>query len=445
MMADVTCGRVNAILNAAVRYPRADVATRTKFNAITAACESLAIDHLQNAEHCLGKGICPDPRSGHHVDISPNIPTDFRVDKIPYRYVRTLFRHWPQIGLTHLMTSVHTSSVVESTSISRMRLRHLCILCTDIVHDCVYSGVLPYDWIAPRSSESRKRFNPVKVSKPFVQSDDGLRCSLCEFCGVHLPSSTDNGLRDAFLFLEKITFERLFPSTTVLAQTQPASPESEAEIIKVLPFELPWSMLRRVDCLPTSRANLRFRQFVWCRQNLRAVRSLLTTMQRQFSNLAKARPGDHLMFESPVNRMQAVWLDFLRSFLTTPAWRANSPSDDDHCSGCSTYLERRKSRIVVLRCDDLLTYCESCYGQAAQRTLGPSCVLTIRFEPKVFAHRYKDGHINTMPMNRGIVKSVSELLAWYSDTAPAFGLGYLIPPDTAEIQRRLLLVPESEC
>jgi hypothetical protein len=445
MMTDVTCDEVDEIVNLVVRCPCADVATRTKFNAITAACESLAIDHLQNAEHCLGKDGLPPGRSrqrGHRVEVFPDVPTDLGVDPMPYRYVRTLFRCWPQIAHCELMISLHTSSRARSTSISRMRLRHLCVLCTDIVHDCLYSGVVPNDWIAPRKPVSRTRFSPVKFLKRFAQSDDGLRCSLCEFCGVYLPSSKDNGLRDGFLLFEKIAFESLFPNAGVLAQIQSASPASEKQIIKVLPSELPWSILRRVDGLRTLRANLRFRQFVWCRQNLRAVRSLLTTMQRQFSNLAKARPDDHLTFRPPVNRMQDVWLDFLGSFLTTPAWRANSPSDDDHCSGCSTYLERRKNRIVVLRCDDLLTYCESCYDQAAQRTLGPSCVLTIQFEPEVFS--FDIGEAHPIKRNRGIVKSVSRLIAWYSDTAPAFGLGYLIPSDTAEIQRKLLLMPESE-
>jgi hypothetical protein len=442
MMADVTCIEVDAILNLAERYPRTDVAARSKSNAIATACESLAIDHLQNAEHCLGKAG-PSPgnmRRGHVVEIFPNTRTDLRVDPIPYRYVRTLFRCWPQTVHTGLMASLYTPNCTMYTSISQMRLRHLCILCTDIVHDCLYSGVVPDDWIAPENSVSRKTFGPVKVSKPFVQSDDGHRCSLCEFCGVHLPSSKDNGLRDAFLLCEKIAFERLFPNAGVLAQTQSASSASEKQIIKVLPFELPWSMLRRVDGLQTLRATLRFRQFVWCRQNLRAVRSLLTTIRRQFSNLAKTRPDGHLtLVETPVNRMQVVWLDFLASFITTPAWRTDRRAKKHQCGGCSRFLKRSKSMIVVLRCDDLLTYCEGCYDQAVQRTLGPSCVLTITLEPELIAHTFR-----TTPMKRGIVKSVSKLIAWYSDTAPAFGLGYLIPSDTAEIQQKLLLMPESK-
>jgi hypothetical protein len=447
MMTDVTCDEVDTIVNLVVRYPRADVVTWTKFNAITTACESLAIDHLQNSEHCLGKGGRSHfmHEQSHSVRIFSSIPTDLGVDPIPYRYVRTLFRHWPQIAHTNRMIPLHTSSRAKSTSISRMRLRYLCVLCTNIVHDCLYSGVVPTDWIAPRKPVSRKKFNPVKVSKPSVRSDDGLQCYHCEFCGVYLPSSKDNGLRDAFLLFEKIAFESLFPNAGVLAQIQSASPASEKQIIKVLPSELPWSILRRVDGLQTLRANLRFRQFVWCRQNLRAVRSLLTTMRRQFSNLAKARPDGHLTFKTPVNRMQAVWLNFLGSFITTPAWRADSRANKDQCGGCSAYPKRHpKSMIVNLRCDDLLMYCEGCYDQAAQRTLGPSCVLSIQLEPEVFAQFVEeDGHVNSMPINRGIVKSVSKLIAWYSDTAPAFGLGYLIPSDTAEIQRKLLLVPES--
>ena len=98
--------------------------------------------------------------------------------------------------------------------------------------------------------------------------------------------------------------------------------------------------------------------------------------------------------------------------------------------------------VVVLRCDDLLTYCENCYNQATQRTLEPSCVLTIQLEPEVFGSNGGERH--HVRRNRGIMKSVSTIINWYSDTAPAFGLGYLIPSDTAEIQQVLLLVPESE-
>jgi hypothetical protein len=442
MMADTTCGEVDAIMNIVARFPRADVATRKQINAITSACESLAIDHLQNTEHCLGKGGLSRRRRGkdHHVGIFPNIPTDLGVDPIPYRYVRTLFRYWPQIAHAQMMTSLNTPYRIEYKSISRMRLRHLCVLCTDIVHDCLYSGVVPNDWIAPRKSVSRKKFNPVNVSKPSVRSDDGPRCYRCEFCGVFLPSSKTNGLRDASLLFEKITFERLFPNANVLAQTHPVSPASEDQIIKVLPFEVPWSILRSVDGLHTLRATLRFQQFVWCRQNLRAARSLLTTMRRQFSNLAKARPDGHLwQHENPVNHMQAVWLDFLRSFITIPAWRRG---DEYRCGGCNRYLVLYESVVVVLRCDDLLTYCESCYEQATQRMLGSSCVLTIQFQPEVFVRMGEEPQ--STKRNRGIVKSVSKLIAWYSDTAPAFGLGYLIPSDTAEIQRRLQLIPESE-
>lgn len=97
--------------------------------------------------------------------------------------------------------------------------------------------------------------------------------------------------------------------------------------------------------------------------------------------------------------------------------------------------------VVVLRCDDLLTYCESCYDQATQSTLGPSCVLTIPLRRNLFAQISEEGQ----PMrNRGIIKAVTKIIAWYCDTAPAFGLGYLIPSDTAEIQQKLLLMSESE-
>lgn len=472
MMADTTCDEVQDIVEIVARYPRADVATRTKFNAITTACESLAIGHLQNAKHCLGRGgHLSGRRGGHRVNIFPNTPTDLGVDPIPYRYVQTLFRHWPQIAHEELMIPLCDEFRLRRASIAQMRLRHLCVICTDIARDCLYSGVIPYDWIAPKSSASRKRWWPLKVSKPFAQSDDGPRCSLCEFCGVYLPFPRDNGLRDAFFLFEKTAFERLFPDTDVLAQTQSASPAWEGDflfertaferlflstdvlaqtqsvspaweeqIIKVLPFELPWSILRRVDGLQALRATLRFRQFVWCRQNLRAVRSLLTTMRRQFSKLAA--DGHLTQAETPVKEMQAVWLDFLRSFITPPAWRADSQDSRDQCSGCSRSLSPFESIVVVLRCDDLLTYCESCYNQATQRTLGPYCVLNIQLYPEVFTPIGEKACPTRR--NHGIVKSVSELIAWYCDTAPAFGLGYLIPSDTAEIQQKLLLMPESE-
>jgi len=442
MMSDITCQMVDDALYFVARHPNLDTTTaRTNYSPITTICESLAIDHLHNSRSCLGigGGMLRGPLI-HRIRSSPKTPTAFGMSPMPYRYVRALYRRWPHFTNTWLIRQYLSESGYTSTQIRHMKLRSLCGACTDIMHDCLYTGAIPDRWIAPKKSASRYRFNPKKICEPFVSLDDGPRRSLCEFCGVHLPRSRDCGLRDAFFLLEKTAFERLLPRADFFAYNEPISPLLEHRIIKVLPFELPWSILRRADGLRALKATLRFRKFVWCRQKLRAVRSLLTTVRRQLLVLTNFDVVyDRSTYEAFLHLVHASWQTFIASFLVPPAWRAGHDPGGSSCECCSNPIHWDDSVLVFLWSDSFPTFCEACHKKAPPPPgLKPSHMFAIKMEYEL--HLPSSVRLRE---NRSVVDAIVEVISWYSDTAPAFGLGYLIPSDTAEIQRKLLLVPES--
>jgi hypothetical protein len=443
MMSDINCQTVDDALYIVARHPRLNTTTKWNHSPITTVCESLAIDHLHNTQRCLGigGGLSVGPFI-HYIRSFPKTPTKFAMAPMPYRYVQALYRNWPHVAHTWLTRQHLSESGYTSTHIRQMRLRNLCSACTDIMHDCLYSGVMPDRWIAPKKSVSRKRFNPKKVSNISVQLDDGPRRSLCEFCGVHLPRSTDCGLRDAFLLFEKIAFERLYPSGDNLARNHHINPALERRIAKILPFELSWSLLRRADGLQALRTTLRFRQFVWCRQKLRAVRSLLTTIRRQLFVIASVDVvTDGSTHEIFLCSLQAAWETFIASFIGSPTWQAASNHLKDWCECCKNTISWNESVVVSLRSDRFAAFCEACH-EAAAPPLG------LEQQSYVFTVRMK--HASNLPStvgsreNRSTVDAIAKIISWYSDTAPAFGLEYMIPPDIMEIQRALLLVPESQ-
>ena len=446
MAPDVQCGEIDQLLAGAVRHSGVNATTRT----LATACESLAIDHLQAAGSCLG--IVTEKRGSwsssiHETKISMAGPDNLATDWLPYRYIRTFFRHWPQTAHTIL-----TGQSEDCMSISHLRLRDLCRACTDIMHDCIYNGALPNDWITqliPRGGHQ-----PIK--RKHVQTDDGPLHSTCEFCKVCLPYSRDCGLKDTFFLFEKIAFESLLPKADLVAQSLVGSPSTERKIARLLSFELPWYILRKTDGLQALRANPQFQQFVWYRQKLRAARSLITTVRRHISHLTSS---ESTMDASRVymGDFQAVWMSFLRRFIEPPAAR---DTDGGHsgfqcsCCGCSCCFQcrdyhdgsgrcaskcRLTSVVVLLQPDGFPLFCKDCYRKAAsQPGSSPSFVLTIqfRFERPIQPLGKRLPHLGT-------VKAVSDLIAWYTATAPAFGLGYLIPSDIAAIQQALLTVPET--
>jgi hypothetical protein len=447
MVPDVQCGYIDQLLAAAVRISGENSTTRT----LATACESLAIDHLQDAGSCFGSVTEIDgmwSSSKHETKISMAGPDNLATNWLPYRFIRTFFRHWPQTAHTIL-----TGQSEDCMTISHLRLRDLCRACTDIMHDCIYNGALPNDWITqlvPRGGHQ-----PIK--RKHVQTDDGPLHSTCEFCKVCLPYSRDCGLKDTFFLFEKIAFESFLPQADLVAQTLVDSPSSEREIANLLSFDLPWYILRRTDGLQALRANPQFQQFVWYRQKLRAARSLITTMRSHLPAATLAVvASDH--DSGDLARIQDVWLSFLRRFIEPPASR---DMDDGHaelqcsCCGCSCCYScrdyhkwsqscssncRLKSVVALLQPDGFPLFCKDCYRKAeSQRGSSPSFVLTIPFR----SERSVQSLGKMLPSNEGTVRAVSDLIAWYSATAPAFGLGYLIPSDIAEIQQALLTVPEA--
>jgi hypothetical protein len=427
MMSNVSCLNVDAILDVIACHPRVDVTEETNGHDITTAWESLAIDHFHSTVPCLGWG-----RPGHNHMHNNGTANDLPTKVVPYKYIRTLFRHWP--------LTAHIAKIFQG-----MRLQELCSSCTEIMHDCLDSGFLPDGWIVPSKLVPREELDPSLIIGISAPLDDGPRRSVCEFCHAHLPSSRDCGLRDAFFFFEKMSFERIFPNTDVPTQACSSGPMTEGRIVKFLPFELPWSMLRRADGLQALRTTLRFQKFVWCRQKLRAVRSLLTTIRRQFLSIGP--PDEWLTGElfgrpdHPMEQVQDIWFSFLKPFIKPPRWRNAGCHDRDQCDCCGRSSEDLGAFVVSLRSDEFVTTCAGCYKAAAPPTHGSklSFVFAIWLQPSMY-----EPSSEARLVDRGVVKAVSEIIAWYSDTAPAFGLGYLIPSDIAEIQRALLSLPESQ-
>jgi hypothetical protein len=423
MAPDLLCGDVDRILAAVAQLLGADANVRI----FATACESLAIDHLHNVKSCLGS-VAESTGSWssgkHQIRLFMAGPKKLRTYWVPHGYIRELFRHWP--------TTIHTMLTGEYrdyTRISDLRLRDLCSACTDIMNGCIYNGAIPDDWtmqLVPQED-----FEPIKGRH--LESDDGPQHYICEFCRVDLPYSRDYGLKDTFFLFEKIALESFLPKTGRLALNLLENPSSERKIAKSLSFELPWSILRRANGLQALSATAQFQQFVWYRQKLRAVRSLLTTIRRHLSEFIIDRP---FLYS---REMQEVWLSFIHEFIEPPAKRYIRGWYRLQCDCCSKNFEPDKSVVVFLRPNKFPLFCEDCYRRTApQRDLGFSFVCTIPLE-----YNYNLS-LNQAMIDRAVIKAVLEIVAWYSATAPAYGLGHTMPSDTTEIQRELLAISETE-
>jgi hypothetical protein len=423
MCSGISCGYVDRALGTIARLPCIDTTTRTVRNALATTCESLAIDHLRDTKSCFDEQHSLRPL----LNVMKRTSSDGEraMGLTPYRYIRAIFRSWPHTALTMRLGDPDCYR-----TISDLKLRDLCSACTDIMYDCLYSGALPKDWMTPIEGLPREDYylQPIKGT----QSEDGPEHSICEFCKIRLPYSKDCGLKDTFFLFEKTAFETRIPKAELLTQNLIGSPTSNRQIAKLSSFELPWSILRRTDGLQALSATSDFQQFVWNRQKLRSVRSLLTTIRRRLSGFAT----DALSLCS--GNMQKVCLSWIHEFIGPPAKRDRGLQ----CDGRSESLERQESVVVFLQPNRFPLFCDECYKRAApQRDLGPLFVFTIRLAHDVV---YVDGDfVLREGMDPTTVKAVLEIIAWYSATAPAYGLGWMVPSDTAKIQRALLAMSDA--
>jgi hypothetical protein len=128
--------------------------------------------------------------------------------------------------------------------------------------------------------------------------------------------------------------------------------------------------------------------------------------------------------------MQEVWLSFIYEFIEPPWGRDTEGRRGLQCDCCSKIFARKKSVVVFLRPNRFPLFCKDCYRKAApERDFGPQFVLTVRmggYGDTRALHPGKD--------NRAAIKLVLQIIDWYTATAPAFALGYLIPSDLSEIQ-----------
>jgi hypothetical protein len=442
MYSELSCGGVDFALGTMVRLSCIDKIAHKTRNALATTCESFALDHLQDAKSCRGivTEVANTWSGGEHqvrivmgdcMIMSMSSHRERAMDLTPYRYIRAFFRHWPHTALTML-----TGDLSDSTTISHLRLRDLCSACTDIMHDCLYSGALPSDWIAQIGGLPRERSAPLMTPSKSVLSDDSPWHSICEFCKTPIPYSKDCGLKDAFLFFEKTAFESHQVLTPDLAALNPIGDLALGHsIAKSLSFELPWSILRRTHGLQALSNTSQFQQFVWTRQKLRAVRSLLTTIRKHLSRFATDKSISY--FE----QMQKVWMSFIYEFIEPPGKKDNKGRRGLRCDCCSKIFAYKKSVVVFLRPNRFPLFCKDCYRQAA-----PECDFGLQFVLTVRIGHFQSDDVTTTALHPGkdnlaAIKPVLQIIDWYTATAPAFGLGHLIPSDVSEIQKALKLIP----
>jgi hypothetical protein len=97
--------------------------------------------------------------------------------------------------------------------------------------------------------------------------------------------------------------------------------------------------------------------------------------------------------------------------------------------------------VVFLRPNRFPLFCKDCYRKAApERDFGLQFVLTVRMGcvPRSDGNKMK---LHPGKDHRAVIKLVLQIIDWYTATAPAFGLGYLIPSDVSKIQKALKLIP----
>jgi len=461
MMTEIECGEVDALLASIVFFPGLDNFTQSKRNAILRACESLAIEHLHAGRFCFGQVRISQKSwssSQHQIGTFMSEPWQLVRNLIPYRYVRTVFLQWPHTVHTMLIrdNDFIASRLADTRRLADLELRNLCSACTDIIHDCLYLGLLPNDWMGKGDLLSRVGFSPVTVSREFLQSDDGPQHSVCEYCHVHLPYSKDCGLRDKFLLFEMTAFESRVPKNALLRHSSIGSSKLELRIANLLPFDIPQSMLCRAGDLQTLSDDPRFREFVWSRQKLRAARSFLVTTRRHLSIVAKLPPSfDSNVHElgsiHPFHQIQQVRLSFLDSFVQPdPARDSEDRSRYRYEYGCcGERINAHEDVVVILQPDEFPLFCKGCYRRTApQRGSGPSFTFTIQLQiASDDPWDYCDDNVlavaDSRTETRGIAHAVSTIIAWYSATAPAYGLGHTIPSDMKAIQEALLTIPET--
>lgn len=188
-----------------------------------------------------------------------------------------------------------------------------------------------------------------------------------------------------------------------------------------MPFDLPITKDIIAKSVGVSSKIPSFSAFVWLRQKLKAVKSLLMSLKKRFHTMSASRAGFGVQYD----RMKCLirqWVLFLSSF---------APNLDDfqqcrcdgRCKRCDFLPQQEGILSICLACDEFPLICEGCFGDA------------------VSAHERDDGHprisIRYRPDRRDeecklldgldVMPAMMALIDWYVETAPLYGLDYTIP------------------
>lgn len=434
----------DAVLNQTA-FPPED---RTRF---LRTCEAFAVTHISVSCSCFGR------EHGRLLFVRPAL-SDLST---PYNYMRALLQAWPHNTIKddrpEFDLTEREANSARALNLASLECRHLCQACIAIVYDCLYRGLSPWNWqpwptrdhkqdALDWANESRGSLQPqTRERSQSLDYVDAHRAGHllvdatphCELCKIKLSSQNDCGLRIAFLECECVAYSawasgrieyHVFRESTITDNRFLVN-----KVIATLPFDFPTSLYRNSIPLAAVQDNPDFRRFVWRRQKVRAVHSLITSIRKQMSCLQQLPVsgfGDEFGFWF----LFREWRSFLEGF--APLLKACS-FDNPCCSGCNKRSSHPCIVSVCLTCDGLPLICEKCCHSPGSPHGGASrhpC-FQIGYLPK---HPRIWGDHGTC----GVLDAVKELIKWYVATAVFYGLEFTIPKDKVSIQQALDTIPK---
>ena len=407
------------------------------------ACESFALKHLSCPRSCLGLHTAFQPMFDMMWDFSRSS-----------RFMRATVQKWPHTGICDLQP-IPDHNFKDFMPINCLKRGNLCGDCARYFHDCLCFGLAPLQWLESASEQHSEptvidisiwtQGSPDAMTRESILFDTHVRWSHvpqrprvsrdckesegrllnCEICDTQVVSSRYCDLKDVFLTTEYTSYiahklNQMRNSEALhLSLVKDANPRNI--LLASMPFDLPTIKDIVAKSVGVSSTIPSFSAFVWRRQKLKAVKSLLTSLKKQFHALSSSG----FEFRVQYDRMKCLineWVLFLRSF---------APNLDDfqqcrcdgRCKRCDFLPQKEGELIICLACDEFPQICEGCFSDsvsAHERDDGHPRI-SIRYRPDRTDEECKvlDG-LDVMP-------AMMALIDWYVETAPLYGLDYTIP------------------
>ncbi|KAM0722850.1 hypothetical protein Q7P37_001048 [Cladosporium fusiforme] len=436
--ADSGCGTINHNLKRTIDA-RENIAKEQR-QQYQVACERFAIEHLSCEDVCLGS---------HDALLLQGV---FKNTVIPHNVRRAIIRHWPYLAICDDNLFGAFDSV--QSPLARARGKKLCQDCMESMYDCINCGLIPSSWLDSVSqyhyadgrtywisSESERVATPLDTRCGMLRTrpkDDAVEpedsACTCELCGIILLSSKDCGLMELFLGLEygaymsqvqawdhKSTHRRI-------ARFGKASHCSR--LLSSMPFDLPSAMQDSKHDAPIEPPSEAFQAFVWRRQKLKAVNSLLRSVHKQIRTMS-SMPHDSENRWDPQN-VTFKWKHFLCGF--APDLNAFLKIKKDMiCLTCGANGKDFGAITICLVCDGFPRICQQCFGDSVsvhERDTDHSC-FSVRLGSR------NDEFVTGYLEDTDVVDAVMALFNWYVDNAEPYGLGYTVPSYVAVTLRKL--------